>query len=298
MSEYNEEELQRPEDLLSRRRLAIKLAELCSETRSYSPVFLLDGKWGSGKTFVAQLLQEECADRNTEVFYIDSWRADYLGDPLSAIISSFTKELEERSKRQDLVARLKDGVARVARVAGPTLLNAVARAALGEKGAGKITDLASNSSDVIAAYLEKEASLEELRETLEEFAAEDGPVVVIIDELDRCVPTYAVQMLEVLAHIFRIPGFCFILSAYREELEKTVRHVYGVNFDAGYFLDRFVDFSVEVSSTVTQKEGFLGFHLSNIKRPEEVLLQNLLCAISANVDGLDLRSCKQFIRRV
>lgn len=63
---------------------------------------------------------------------------------------------------------------------------------------------------------------------------ESNPIVIIIDELDRCRPDYAVKTLETLKHFFDIPGFVFILSIDEKQLKSSVKKLFGTdNFD-GY----------------------------------------------------------------
>ena len=70
-----------------------------------------------------------------------------------------------------------------------------------------------------------------------------GPLVVIIDELDRCRPTYAVECLERVKHIMEIPGIAFVFGIDRTQLCDSVQHVNG-NVDASAYLQRFFDFEL------------------------------------------------------
>lgn len=65
------------------------------------------------------------------------------------------------------------------------------------------------------------------------------PAFVFIDELDRCRPSYAVEMLETIKHIFNIPGVVFVVATDTEQLQHAVKAVYGEGFDARVYLGRF-----------------------------------------------------------
>ena len=69
----------------------------------------------------------------------------------------------------------------------------------------------------------------------------DYPAYIFIDELDRCKPTYAVEMLEAIKHVFDIPGLVFIVATNTKELQHTVKAVYGVGFKDESYLNRFFD---------------------------------------------------------
>ena len=71
-------------------------------------------------------------------------------------------------------------------------------------------------------------------------------LVVFIDELDRCRPSFAVQLLGRIKHYFSVENFIFVLSINSAELVNTVKAVYGQNFDGYRYLDRFVDYKMEL----------------------------------------------------
>lgn len=64
-------------------------------------------------------------------------------------------------------------------------------------------------------------------------------VVIFIDELDRCKPTYAVKLLERIKHYFNNDKIIFVFSTNLEELQSSVKCVYGESFNAYRYLDRF-----------------------------------------------------------
>ena len=86
-------------------------------------------------------------------------------------------------------------------------------------------------------------SFVEYRRALAEFAAEqEKPVVVFIDELDRCNPMFAVRLIERIKHFFEIPNVVFVLLLNREQLEQAVKGMFGRETDAAAYLSKFVRF--------------------------------------------------------
>ncbi len=78
-------------------------------------------------------------------------------------------------------------------------------------------------------------SLKELKQTLIKWAKKNKqPIVIIIDELDRCRPDYAVKTLEVLKHFFDVSGFVFVLALDEKQLESSVNCLFGTNNFEGY----------------------------------------------------------------
>ena len=67
------------------------------------------------------------------------------------------------------------------------------------------------------------------------------PFFILIDELDRCRPTYAIEMLERIKHLFEVENVVFILGTDTTQLANSVKAVYGSEFDSRHYLSRFFD---------------------------------------------------------
>ena len=95
------------------------------------------------------------------------------------------------------------------------------------------------------AYLEQRDTKDELKKRLAEtsvgvVAETKRPMVFIIDELDRCRPTFAIELLERVKHIFDVPNLVFVFGVNRDELCKSLQSVYGA-IDSDVYLRRFFD---------------------------------------------------------
>lgn len=96
-------------------------------------------------------------------------------------------------------------------------------------------------------YRSVKSAIRALKSSLSEVAqAAEGagkklPVFIIVDELDRCRPVYAIQFLEEIKHVFGVKEVCFILGVNSEKLQKSICHQYGPNFNGRSYLDRFID---------------------------------------------------------
>ncbi|MCW2412018.1 MULTISPECIES: KAP family NTPase [unclassified Sphingobium] len=83
---------------------------------------------------------------------------------------------------------------------------------------------------------------EELGKLVEALAGSNykPPLVIIIDELDRCRPNYAIKLLEEIKHLFDVPGLAFILGMHGEQLSHAVKAAYGPSFKGEEYLRRFM----------------------------------------------------------
>lgn len=113
----------------------------------------------------------------------------------------------------------------------------------------------------IQAYTTKKNSIKEFKDSLEKYVAEstdDRPVVFIIDEMDRCRPNYAVELLEQVKHLFNVKGIVFVLSIDKVQLGHAIRGVYGNdNINSDEYLRRFID--VEYSLPRPEKMAFINY---------------------------------------
>src|SRR6185436_1301091 len=78
-----------------------------------------------------------------------------------------------------------------------------------------------------------------LQQAVEAASAGGKRLVFFVDELDRCRPTFAVELLERIKHLFEVQGVVFVLSVHREQLAHSLRAIYGHDFDAEGYLGRF-----------------------------------------------------------
>jgi Predicted P-loop ATPase len=83
---------------------------------------------------------------------------------------------------------------------------------------------------------------EEFRKTIKTLVPQTGVKrVIIIDELDRCKPPFAVETLEVVKHLFDVENIQFIFAVDIEQLSHSIATMYGQNMDASGYLRRFFD---------------------------------------------------------
>ena len=79
-----------------------------------------------------------------------------------------------------------------------------------------------------------------------------APLIVVIDELDRCRPSYAIKMLEEIKHFFEIWNVVFIIGLHGDQLSKSIKAIYGSEFASDEYLRRFFTrrYSLREQSTV------------------------------------------------
>ncbi|WP_294329809.1 P-loop NTPase fold protein [uncultured Sphingomonas sp.] len=105
--------------------------------------------------------------------------------------------------------------------------------------------MATSMEGRIARFREGQAAISEMKQGLSQIVetlSEAGmklPITIVIDELDRCRPTYAIKVLEELKHLFDVPGVAFVLGLHGQQLAHSVSAAYGAGFDSHSYLRRF-----------------------------------------------------------
>ena len=273
------------QDEFKRKPIAENIIRLLTLPIDLSPM-VIDGGWGTGKTEFCQklirLMQQQHPDY--QPVYIDAFRSDHSGEPLLALLAEIIKACidEQPSEQRKNITR------KVAKAAG-FVMKTVAKAAVGhvlrqnledlEKGMSQIindeeeaknvaatvadsaTTLASHSIDatidatieaLLKEQIEAEKNLETLKACLKELAA-DKPIILFIDELDRCRPDYAVDMLEVIKHVFDVENVKVVLVTNTKQLRAAINHRYGVEVDAHKYLDKFLKYSFALPDKVVAR---------------------------------------------
>lgn len=100
--------------------------------------------------------------------------------------------------------------------------------------------LASHNSTK-KTIVEFKNSLEKLVNHLSSLKTINTPLFIFVDELDRCRPNYAIELLENIKHLFGVPGVFFVVATASEQLCHSIKKVYGQDFDSPNYLKRFFD---------------------------------------------------------
>ncbi len=114
---------------------------------------------------------------------------------------------------------------------------------LGDYTEDTIMDLASKLGEFsIKEVVASKSIRTRFKEVMSEYQKENGKkIIFFIDELDRCRPTFAIELLEVIKHLFNIDNCIFIISIDKEQLSHSVSTIYGQNMDTIGYLRRFFD---------------------------------------------------------
>lgn len=271
-------------DKLDRKSVADFLSPVIASIRQPF-VIGLHSAYGTGKTDFLKRWGHDLENDGYKVIRFNAWETDFSQDALSAFVSALKRGLEKNDAAKEKFGKLikKTGVF-IGKRGGPLLLKALATKAFSADGtdeiiqslglnsedaAGFLADLATvelkaqetaeqnmESFKILLAEIVADATAkEEEEDTSEEsvdgssaVAEEKGKknVLIFIDELDRCRPDYAVQVLETIKHFFSVEGVVFVIAIDDKQLRSSIASVYGPKLDADGYLRRFIDWRFNI----------------------------------------------------
>jgi Cdc6-like AAA superfamily ATPase len=300
-------------DLLERRVISKQLSELVEKIED--PVVLaLDDKWGAGKTY---FLKRWVAAHQREnggaavTVYFDAFENDYLSDPFVSIIAALSDRIPSKQRKT-----LEKWKAVAVKLAKPTFNVALNLATFGMKQyLDEVGDIVADSAsseakDATKGLWEQESlrkdALKTFKELLKKITEEqEAPIVVVVDELDRCRPDYALSVMEVIKHFFSVPRVHFVLGVNGEGLQNSVRARYGADIDAERYLRKFISASFSLprllgprgsESAVVRYASHLVSEMEIPKRISDRCI-NLLSLVSAN-NEVSLRDVGKVLSRI
>ena len=248
-------------DLLDRKEPVEVLTQLVSNLEGPC-VLAVDAAWGAGKTTFLRIWEQYLRNHEFPVVQFNAWETDFSDNPFVTLSTELTEGLRKYDD-ESLKAKIK-GMEKWAKevllwtAPGLIRLAAVSIPLLGKEiGLG----LSSYVKENLSAYKKAQKSVKQFTCTLQDLAntlsesRENRPLIVVIDELDRCRPSYAVELLEIAKHLFSVDHIVFVLAVNRSELAHSIKALYGSNFDGAGYLRRFFD--VDFRLPEPEREKFI-----------------------------------------
>lgn len=206
-------------------------------SNSSSKVYSISAEFGIGKTFFCEKLQQVLARDKVKVGKLNIWEMDFYENPLIPILAELNKLYSKKGK--NLPSKIVNAIGSSSFKALLSICETSAKALSNNVLGVDAIEICKEkflSEGIYNSYNECQNALKELKSALCKWASSQKgkPIVIIIDELDRCKPDYAVRILEVLKHFFDVPGFVFVLAIDEEQLKNSVRTLFGTTNYEGY----------------------------------------------------------------
>ena len=305
-------------DQLSRRDSADALTHIIGSIAGPC-VLAVDAGWGNGKTTFVNMWSRHLRNEGFLVAHFNAWTTDYCGDPFIALSTELTDSLPS-TPNEELTSKIAEFTKAAQKVALAVMSETIRRATVDLVDLSPVfaalssDDTSRPTKTRISAYRESARALDEFKGCLRDLATAlspshtKQPVVIVIDELDRCRPAYAVEFLEVAKHLFDVDNVVFVISVNRKQLAHSIKAIYGADFDALGYLNRFfdVDFRLpnadrdslvdDMLSTIDM-DSFLSRNNDNVDIGDSELAKYMLRAFFSS-EHLSIRDVEQTIRRL
>ena len=269
-------------------------------------VISISAPFGAGKSYFVKMLSQHLRNNAFKTVTFDAWEHDSSNDAFSSFTSIFLEHFGENKDRKSLAKAARKVAGSTAKIATTVALGATTKLLIGEKAAEKLSNI-NLSEDAIAAAVEKlggeafEAVQQNIRfkkkfqDELKNFIEKQNfkKIVIFIDELDRCKPEFAMDLLENIKHLFDIPGTVFILSTDTRQLANLVNVRYGSGERSQEYLRKFIDWEFNLPRPATVKYLKYLLDLSSFKESKNSIFPNefesLASALAAASFHYDLK---------
>lgn len=260
-----------------------EIMEELENNPDYIQRIFIDAPWGMGKSYFGKSLEELIEDRNNSLsnkkkikpIKINAWEVDYYSDPMKSLMAEILEVVsdQEKEKIQEYFESLvKIGAKKILKTIAKILMSLV----IGKDNCKNIFEVCNSivselpeNEDFFKDYKEYRETLLKFKETL---SKSEEYKVVIIDELDRCRPTYAIELLETVKHIFGVKNIIFIFLVNKSQLKSTVSTMYLQEDECGEYFEKFFDIQFRLPDI--DYEDFIKLEYNKYSKIESYCIEN------------------------
>ena len=280
------------EDVLDREAFVkqiVDLAMVLSEKHK-NCCFAIEGEWGSGKSFVLENIQEclqpeQSEETGADRFFVvryDCWKYDYYEEPIVAIISVLRDQIDQYinlltdDAKRVLLETVKNTITKIA-------VEAIkAKTGIDMDGVGEVPE---GDVKIYDKYFGFQKVVKKVQNQIEKIS-QTQTVVIMVDELDRCLPLYAIKVLERIHHVFNeIENVVVIVAMEKKQISNSLHQIYGDEMDVDRYLKKIIAFSFKLDNGSAHNfiEKYASYmEMFDIKERDG--LEEFLKEITANID--------------
>ena len=249
----------------------------------------LNAKFGNGKTTFLKMFESFIKEqKNYNVLFINAWESDFYKEPIVTILSEFTYLMEtikiDAKKIKEILGSIVNQS--ILSKTGFNLKNMKNSIKIGEK--------------LFNDFKDRKEMVTKIKEAVEEHT-KDKKLFIIVDELDRARPDYAVHFLEDMKHFFDIENIIFLIAVNREQIEMTCKCLYGENLDFEGYYRKFFKMEIDLPDPYKGAQRLVDnlIKKTNVKFDKELDHRDHrinTSYLSCKIFNLSLREVETFIR--
>lgn len=252
------------------------IANQSANDKGYS--IAIDGDWGSGKTWVLTELEQQLSQVENNkylIFHYNAWENDFYEEPLIAILSVMIGKINEITKQKSIYESAVDELLKESGKDLKLLLCGITKEITkidieksinSKKGLIKRIKKGTEIPNDINSMLPMQNALNIVRKNITKLA-EKFSIILVVDELDRCLPEYSIKVLERLHHVCNEMPVFQIIAIDKNQLADGISKVYGKihinkqgNIEqhilqfADSYLQKFIDVSIPLSNGINKTD--------------------------------------------
>ena len=271
----------------------------------------LNANFGNGKTTFLKMFEHFMKtekQKNYDVLFINAWESDFYKEPVIAILSEFANWLEQ-NKDKNKTIKIMEVIGIIGKNIGMNIVNQYL-----QLNTGGVVNLKDTLKDIktpdigknlLSSFKQRKTVIDTVRnEIFSEYTKNSGKkLLIIIDELDRARPDYAVRFLEDIKHFFDIENVAFLVAANRTQMEATVKCLYGQDLDFDGYYRKFFKHEMDLPDPYKQIQKFIKNLIKETKIDESYFINeekideiNEITYVSCKMFQLTLREVEHFAR--
>ncbi|QJI16177.1 hypothetical protein HKK58_27650 [Pseudomonas sp. ADAK22] len=277
-------------DLFERRSFGESISNIIKNSKD--PLVIgLDGNWGEGKTTFVKMWQGLLDEQGLPNIYIDAFASDHTDDAFMVVASAITDYAGSKlpkPKVKELIDKTKKVGAQLFSWGTKIAIKALTLGVIKDsdiddlKGISKeVSDGFSNTAESLIkekliSHKDDLESIQSFKDFLSDLPSlltdSEGapPLTIIIDELDRCRPSFAVEILEKIKHLFSVENITFVLVMNKRQLEDSIKFTYSPNIDAHTYLQKFLTFEATLPKRLEDRNNDIEIYCRSLYNRHEL----------------------------
>jgi hypothetical protein len=245
----------------------------------YIQRIFIDAPWGMGKTFFSKALMEKIEkeneakedERKINLININAWETDYFSDPMKSMVGEINSNIKLSSETTDKIEQiLKKGLTIFAK----SIFNkGLDKIGIDETKRKELETLFKEVTQFETSELEDYEKYKKLVDKFKEcLSLEKDLKVIVIDELDRCKPIYAIELLETIKHFFGVKNIIFVFLVNKKQLQSIVSTSYLQDDECSEYFEKFFD--IQFNLPELEYEDFIQIEYDKYNQPQTYGVNN------------------------
>ena len=272
-------------------------------------IIAFDADWGNGKTFLAKQFQmiinekwemlynqrneskfndikelnfNNIIDDSYYAIYYNAWEYDNENDPIASFLYYLLKILNKKIQTETFT-----------NVMSNFIKNVIEKISFGWI---KVSEEGQENTieKVLSSVIETETIREEIKKLLTELREEKfNKLIIFIDELDRCRPTYALKIIEMIKHYLKMENILIICMTDTKQLSNCIKSVYGNNYNSNMYLDKIFDYKFYLPCGKYDLKSYVNMKLNTYIQDNYFF--DMTCMEVINYFTLSLRNIDKYL---